>query len=131
MSGAQNAARLVSLAVAHDDAAETLLERTIADTATDWDARAVRTAFDAMNATPHALKITHYPDARAVCSSTSVASSSSTATGASSASPPTTKPERAGVTDVTPEPAPSTGRHDHDDHHHIRGGCALAACPGA
>ena len=66
MSAAQDAARLVSLAVAHNDAAETLLERTIAGTATDWDARAVRTAFDAMDATRHALKIAHHPDARAV-----------------------------------------------------------------
>ncbi|MCT1605605.1 hypothetical protein FA951_04760 [Dermacoccus nishinomiyaensis] len=66
MSAAQDAARLVSLAVAHNDATETLLERTIAGTASPWDARAVTAAFDAMDATRHALKIAHFPDARAV-----------------------------------------------------------------
>lgn len=66
MSAAQDAARLVTLSIAHNDAAETLIERALADAATFWDARAVATALDAMDSTRHALKLAHFPDARAV-----------------------------------------------------------------
>lgn len=67
MSAAQDAARLVALHNAHADAVETLVERVEAGTASVWDAKAVTTAFDAMDATRHALWRAHFPDARAVC----------------------------------------------------------------
>lgn len=66
MSATDDANRLRMLAIAHNDAVMTLVERVEAGTASMWDAKAVTAAFDALDASRHALRAAHFPDARAL-----------------------------------------------------------------